>query len=569
GVAREVAKAAGADVLLAGSARRERDGRYAFVLSAVEPSAGRRLFSVSEVAPARAEVLPAIDRLSTAARRELREGEEDLRKRQIRVAQAVTSSPEAYQAYSDGVDCLERPSASTTWVSFDRACIAHLNRALALDPTFALAHYQIAVLLGVENPADPEMAAHMEAALRYSERVPRKEAGLIQAWKAHLDGQDEKALAVYGTLLSEFPDEKQALWMSGEINVARGQLAMAVPFYEKMLALDPGAEWALDSLVNTLGPLRRHGELRSLLTSLGRSPLTAATSHAVVQGLAWLGDPQGALQAAREGVSRGLGPSAEDDLEGALAVAGEFREIEAILRRRLAADPARLNDASRLAGVLLVQGRRSEALATFEAQIARAEGGRQGDFQFRRAISLADDPDAAARWRQAARAAALAPQYAGTLAIPLALFGDLPHAVELAALLPPGSTEAEEYAALVKWREGDAAGAMARLATLDARDPWPAGFAPAYLLAEVSAAAGDWRSTLSAVERFRSLWPRGRWRSWAIPRSSYLAALAHAELGEGDAARAELDRLFALWRRADPDLPLLREARKLRSRLPR
>jgi hypothetical protein len=290
----------------------------------------------------------------------------------------------------------------------------------------------------------------------------------------------------------------------------------------------------------------------------------------VVQGLVWLGDPQGALQAAREGVARGLGSGAADDLLGALAVAGELREFEAILQRRVAANPRDASGAFSLAGVLLTQGRRREALALMEAQIARADAGQLGDLQYRRAMLLADDPDAAARWRQGSRAAALAPRVAGSLAIPLVLFGDLRHAAELAPLLPEGSTEAQEYAALVVWREGDAAGAMARLASLDARDPWPAGFAPSYLLAEVSAAAGDWPSTLSAVARFRSLWPRGGiWRSWAVPRSSYLSALARAELGEADAARAELDRLFAQWSGADPGLPLVREARKLRSRLNR
>jgi eukaryotic-like serine/threonine-protein kinase len=568
GLARELARAAGASVLLAGSARRERDGGYALELSALDPAAGRTLFSVSEAAPAKAELLPALDRLSTAARRALREGGDDLRRR-ILLAQAVTSSPEAYQAYFDGLDCLERPSRTGNWSSFDRSCLAHFRRALALDPTFALAHYQAAVLLGVQNSADPELAPHLEAALRYSARVPRKEAGLIQAWKAHLDGQDAKALELYGAVLSEFPEERQALYFSGEIHVARGEVAMAIPFYEKMLALDPGAERPLDSLVSALGALRRHDELRDLLSRLGQRPLDAGTSHAVVQGLVWLGDPQGAVQAAREGVSRGLGSGAENDLLAALSVAGELEEVESILRRRVAGGPWSASDATRLADVLLAQGRRREAVAVLDSAAARATGGEQGDLQFRRAMSLASEPDPDARWREAARAAALAPSFAATLAVPLALFGDLPHAAGLAKGLPQGSTDAEEFAALVELREGNAAGAMARLAGLDARDPFPDGIAPAYLLAEASAEARDWRSTLGAVARFRSLWPRGRWRSWAVSRSHYLAALAHAELGEVDAARAELDGLARLWTRPDPDLPLLRDARKLRARLDR
>ena len=91
------------------------------------------------------------------------------------------------------------------------------------------------------------------------------------------------------------------------------------------------------------------------------------------------------------------------------------------------------------------------------------------------------------------------------LAVPLALFGDVRHAAKLAELLPAGSTPAREHAALVRWRGGDAAGAIAELAALDAQDPGPSGtspgIAPSYLLAEVSAAAGDWRGTLTAEVR--------------------------------------------------------------------
>jgi hypothetical protein len=193
----------------------------------------------------------------------------------------------------------------------------------------------------------------------------------------------------------------------------------------------------------------------------------------------------------------------------------------------------------------------------------------QGTIQYVRANYAAGDDDQAVRWREAARAKALAPRLSGPLAVLLALFGDLRHAAELADLLERRSTAAEEYEALVEWRNGDGPGAAGRLAALDARDPWPASnaIAPSYLLAEVSADLHDWRGTVAAVERFRSLWPRGMWRSWAVPRSMYLAALAHANLGEQDRARAELDRLLAMWQHADPALTLVREARDLKARL--
>ena len=566
-VARELARTAGARVLLTGSARRD-GGAFAIELRAVEPTDGRRLFALTERAAVKAEIFPAVDRLSAAVRAALRERRDEVQRAQIRIAQAFTSSIEAYQAYFEGVDCIERPSLGKGWVTLDAACAGNFRRALALDPTFALAHYQLAFLLGLSNTSSPELPVHLESALRYVDRVPPKEAALIRAWNEHIKGRDGEALAMYGNVLAEYPEEVHALFISGQLLVGRGELAAAVPFFEKALSIDPGSEWALDSLVNAQGALRRHDELRALLARLGEVPRTAAESHARVRGLVWLGEPRAALEAARGAVERGFGPAAESDLQGALSIAGELAEGEAMLRARTATEQFRLATWYSLAGNIGLQGRRAEGLRVLDGLADRVTSGDRGAVQFVRAMYVAGDGDPAVSWREAAKTKALAPAFAGDLAIPLALFGDLPHAAELAELLPARSTAAEEHAALVAWRGGDAAGAAARLAVLDARDPWPnRGLAPSYLLAEVSADARDWRATLEAVNRFRSLWPRGMWRSWAIPRVHYLAALAHAELGEREHARAELGRLLALWHRADRELPLLRDARALGARL--
>jgi hypothetical protein len=54
---------------------------------------------------------------------------------------------------------------------------------------------------------------------------------------------------------------------------------------------------------------------------------------------------------------------------------------------------------------------------------------------------------------------------------------------------------------------------------------------------------------------------------WAYPQGLYLEAEALERLGDRDEARRVLGKLLRLWRRADPDLPLLRRARNLEARL--
>jgi tetratricopeptide (TPR) repeat protein/TolB-like protein len=565
-LARDLARAAGAKVLLAGSARRDPDGGYTLELRALDPSAGRKLFSVSEVAPAKAEVFPALDRLSVAARLELREDSEDVRKRQIRVAQAITSSTEAYQAYFDGVDCVERPSRGGSWM-ISLHCADHFRAALAHDPAFALAHYRLAILLESERGPRPDLDAHMAAAVRYADRVPPKEARLIRAWEAHVGGRDDEALRLYGEVLADYPDDAQAVTLSGEFEFHKDEWAASVPFFEKALAVNPNAELPLEHLVDALAVLRRNDDLARLFARLEAEPASGARTHAMIRVLAWRGEVEAAIRLARRAVETGSGPAAVHDLAVALSAAGSYAEVEAVARARLAEAPGDAESLLRLATALRAQGRRREGMRVVEelAGQPRSPHGPQ-----LRALYLAGDGDASAVWREAAKASAITPANNGLFAVLVAFAGDVRHAGELAKDLPIGSTAREEYEALLAWREGDAVRAAAKLAPLELRDPWPAlALPPAYLLAEVASDAGDAREAAAAAARFRALLPRGLWRGWAYPRSLYLSAVAHESLGEREAAREHVGRLLALWSNADEGEPLLEQARALRAKLER
>ncbi len=565
-IARELAQVAGARILLVGSARRA-GATYALELRAVDPRDGR-LFALRERAPDKADVLGALDRLSDGARRALRERAEDIRTARIDVAQAVTPDVDAYQAYFEGVDCMERPSRVGSWVAVGR-CAEHFRVALALDPTFALAHYQLAFLLHTEGRPQADVDAHMSAALRSIDRIPPKEAAMVRAWQAHVERRDEEALAAYTRVLEQFPDDTHALYLAGYVLYQQRTWAEAVPYFEKVLSLDPDAEWPLDHLVTSLAMLRRWDALRERLARIATEPARPARRHATVRGLAWLGDLEGATDAARRAVQQGDGDAASLDLATALFMAGELGEAQAVLERVVAArsrpDPAA---AYGLARALAAQGRRREGLQVIERVGREAEAQDQAVVQYARAMYVAGDFDPQSFWREAAKVKALKPAASAGLAVVAALLGDLDGAAELARGAPESAAAREEHEALVEWRRGEPATAAARLAKLETTDPWPEeALPPAYLLAEVSGAMGDWRGTLTAVDHYRSLWPRGVWQGWIRPRVEVLSALAHERLGEKDLARAELDRLVRSWEHADPGFRLVREVRTLRERI--
>jgi TolA-binding protein len=92
----------------------------------------------------------------------------------------------------------------------------------------------------------------------------------------------------------------------------------------------------------------------------------------------------------------------------------------------------------------------------------------------------------------------------------------------------------------------------------------------AFWLGEALAASGRCAEAVAEFERVERLfvsrftvpWRPGFWAESQVRRARCLA-----ELGRSAEAAAALDRFLAAWRRADPDLPLLAEARVLRGRV--
>ncbi len=548
-------------MLLLPSARAE-GGALSLRVAAVEAESGRRLFEAEAGLKGAAGLAAAVDRLSDRIRRELKERGEDRSLRRP-VAEAVTSNPEAARRYYEGIDCLERRRAGP---SASMICAPLFEQALAQDPSFALAQYQLAVIHSPHGGEPDKYRPYLEAALQAVNRLPAREAALVRALAARLSGRYAEAQRLYDDVLSASPEDVPALQAAANLEIAREDWRNALGYLEKLMVLVPAQEEPLLNLVEALGRLGRRDELRALVGRFESAPDALDRSRGVVQGHLWLGEHRAALDFARRAVAQ-RGDSELPTLSLALSAAGEFEELVEVAERAAIAakDPWLRNHA---AVALAAQGRVREALEV-NAWVRLRVVAEEAVYSFRERAHLNTVRwDAGVLLRDALRAHSVEPDQAAQVALVLVLLGDLQHADRLGRSLSDGSMEQREYAALVAWRRGDVDGALAQLAALEARDVWPVwGLPPAYLIAEVSAAAGLDSETLAAVERFRNLPPRGFWRAFAYPRSLFLAAQAHARLGDREAARREIDALLALWKKADPDLSLLRQARALRARL--
>jgi eukaryotic-like serine/threonine-protein kinase len=557
--ARELARLGGAKVLLLPAVRRDGAG-LVLELRAVDPADDRAHFTLSESAREPGEVPAVLDRLADSARRKLRERTADLAAGRIRLAEAFSPNLEALRAYQQGVDCLNRPDERTGAVL--AVCPPVFERALALDPTFALAHYQLSLLAAPWGVDPAKGRPHAQAAVRSLARLPAREAALVRAWAAHLEGKDDEALQAYDELLARFPDDTEALDRAALLQWYRRNYGGAVPYWRRFLALDPSADATRLDLLEAYAMLDRRADLKALVDEARALPTTPVRQQVVVEGLLRLGEGEAAVAAARAAHQADPSRHAAGVLATALDMTGHFAGLEALRRGAPRED---FGAVASLADAVASQGRFAEALRILDG--AAGLDGRPASAPFIRAMWLGDGRDRQALWRESARAGATHPDYRPYLAVPLALRGDVAHAASLLEGVPRGPAT-DQVEALAAWHRGDAAGALARLTALDAAEPEPVeGLYPSYLLAEVASAAGDHRTALEAVERWRRQRVRGYWHAWAWPRSLLIAARAHASMGDKAAARRELDRLGETYRRADPGLPLTREARALATTL--
>jgi len=555
---REVALSAGVRALVLATIRRF-DQLYALELKVLDPVKSEYLFTLQEQGTGKASVPGMIDRLSEQTRRRLRESPAEVAASQVKVADATTQSFAAYQRYFRGDQLKEA-------IRYE-AAIAQYREAIALDPTFALPHYRIAYLGEFVQMEPAERRAHMEAALRHVDRVPPKERMLFQAWQAHLEKRDGDAQALYARLTESHPQDKEVLFLAGDLLLHQERYQEGLPFFERAVALDPSWEPALMHVADSLAGLGRTEELLDLTrrwvarapSATGYRSLAMAESHAGHRGPA--------VEAARRALELDGTAHSRERLAEMLLIAERYSEAEALVRPFVgpgASNLERVFAVRALAMTLALQGRVGEALqALDDAPLSGPELQLKGR-SLRVEVQLADPRRHPEALRQLQSVAAAPEAATWGLALPLAAMGDLEGAARLAPALRT-DVERSLYEAILAWKSGDRGRALSLARDLGARPGRHRGVA-LWLRARV---ASDERLDAEVAEAARAIRTEAGvdWRFWGYPELARLEAEALQRLGRRAEARQAVSRALEIWKRADPDLPELARLNALARRL--
>jgi len=538
---------------------------YLLEVRAIEPASGTSRFSFKEQVLGKNSLSGMVDTVAERARLLLGENPEAIRASTIPTGM-VTGSLEAWQAYSRGLKCFDGRSYAGSF----GPCLEDFEKAVVIDPGFALAHLQIALLNGLEGRPRALQQQAIKLAQAHIDRVPPLDRERLAGWVAWLDGRDEDAKQLFLRAAAASPDDKYGWYLAGLVPNQREEFDEALPLLDRVYRLDPSWRIVIENRAMAMGAL---GDLDGLGTLarelLARSHDGPGLSSACYVQL-WI-SPGEAVATCRMALEIGGFAEADTSLAIALLNADRRPELDRLLAEMLhrAAREWRPGTPRGFAWSmqlwLLGQAGRWDEVE----RMAREEG-IQGDgwFQSQRAELLAGAGDADGVARTGLRIIEIDPGLATNLSVHLAYLGDLKRASDLAHYLPSGSPRLACYQALVSWRSGDLAGAIERLRRLAARTPIsvdPAIPSPLFLLGEALAEAGRDAEAIETLRRYRRM-PQ-TYPTWFWPRAEWLIARSLERQGDLDGARAALTPVLQLWSKASPRQPHLQEARALGIRL--
>ena len=508
--------------------------QYAVSLKAVNCRSGDSLADEQETADGKEHVLKALSDASSRLRSRLGESLTTVEKYNTPLEQATTSSLEALKNFTLGAQTGTRVSS---WES-----IPYYKRALELDPNFALAYAFLGVAYANVGEANLDFE-NTKKAFELHDRASQRERLLIDALYYDDIGNWEQALQSYSVAARTYPRDwvfqHQIGW---ELN-RLGRFQEAVSALREANRLDANTAQTYNVMGSAFLSLNRFDEAKMIFDQALAHNLQDV--HLELYLWAFLVNDEKSMQQQSEW-ARGK-PVDEGDLLDAQSVTEAFHG-------RL----ARARDFNRRAVASAKQNHLlgSAAAYTLDGALFEADFGIQQ--QARKDVSASLN---------------LSSNYVSqpVAALALARAGDLAGAEKLAetlhaqwsSSLPLNSYWLPCVHATIQLKRGNPAKAVE---FLEPSRPYEFGIVdgsayPPYLRGEAYLAL---HKPQEAVGEFQKLIDhRGRLRN--DPKS----ALVHLQLGrayqmQGDNAKAKTayQDFFALWKDADADVPILKQARE-------
>ncbi len=542
-VAREICLRSNSKALMTGSIQSV-GSHYLIGLRAVDCQSGDTLASAKAEADNRDAVLKELGDAGDEVRQKLGESLDSVQQHSKPLDQATTSSLEALQAFTLG--------RQMQWTKDETASIPFHKRAVELDPNFARAY--AALGMAYFNLREYDLAnENFTKAFQLRDRVSDRERYYIETTYYSLTtGELLKADEVYREWIAAYPDDFLPYANLPLNQVALAEYGKALESARQAAQLNPESGQGDSQMMAGYINLERLDEARAIYDqAIVRFP-DAWFLHEQRYQLAFLQGDEGVMRQQLEWAHSRPNPVwllLWDEVQTAAYFGRleETRKLAGTLEQE--AIRARNPDEAAL---------RRALLATIEAEFGNADA---AQFQATQALQLS-----------AGRGPTI------VAAVALARAGDTAQAQKLADRLDqqyPLDTIIQTYwlptiRASIALQRTDAQKAIA---ALESALPYELGnqdyafLYPVYVrgIAYLKAHKGE----EAAAEFNKVLKHRGIVKNFPLGSLAVLQlARAQAMSGETKAARKSYQDFLALWNNADPDIPILKDAREEYKKLP-
>jgi tetratricopeptide (TPR) repeat protein len=543
----EVCRRTNSRVLITGSISHNED-RYVIVLKALACASGEVVEQDQAESVSRGAVLPALGKAASSLRAKLGESLNTIQKYDTPIAQATTPSLEALKAYSEGVR-MQRQSGDLQAVPF-------LLRAVELDPNFALAYSDLGV--AYFNREEHGLSKqNYQKAFELRNRASEREAYHIAAdYYDSVTGEVDKAEEVYKTWAKAYPRDATPLGNLATNYAWEGKTEQSMAINIQVLRLNPDDGITYANLLGDYAALNRLDEAKAIyeqaLNGQHDSPYLRVNRYAV----AFLEGDEAEMQ--RQMAWAGGNSEVEDTLlsfeADTQAYFGHFRKARELSTR--AVEVAERNGRKETAATWMLTA------ALREAEVGNVWQARK---LIRSALALREN-------RELQVLAALASARTGDVVRATQLADVLSHSYPRSSVLNRYWLPTIRSAIDLNHNPLLPTTELFQTATsYELGSPPPVATSggplyPVYVRGEAYLKTGQ--ADKAALE-FRKIIANR-----SIVQNVILGALAHLQLGRAEArtgavekSRKEYQDFLALWKDADSDIPIVKQARLEYARL--
>jgi eukaryotic-like serine/threonine-protein kinase len=522
-IAQEICERTGSAVALEGSIA-NLGTQYVLGLKAVNCRNGETLDEEQVQAARKEDVLNALTMIASNFRSRVGESHSTIREHDTPLEQATTSSLDALQNYTAGLSIMGQ--------GHFRAAIPLFERAIAIDPNFAMAYY----LRGIayEQAGDMERGAEdAKRAFGLVDRVSETERTDITAYYYRFTGELDKEIDAWRLSARNYPRNWGPQNQLSLTYIDMGQFEEGLKEGQESAHLEPHVEPPWRRQLDALMCLNRLPEAEVMAAKVQALGIDGSRIHQRFLELAYLQDDHPSIA----------------------------REIQ-----WFSGKPEEYLSFGLQAAYLNLHGQRRESSEQYQraAETARRQGLRYVADDFEEADARAD---ALAGNCQSSRRL-------GRPALALAMCGQTSVAENLAAetsRLSPNSTiwnavQLPEIQAMIALHRDEPAKGIKLLASAS---PYERAYPDAVYMRGLvclqmkrgAEAAAEFRKIADHEgASWGATWVHPNWGQYYA--LSYLGmARGYVLAGEGTQAKDAYERFLALWKTADPDLPVLRQAR--------